>query len=172
MHDMLVRLYALPDARHHRDRMAQAGLMLRHAMTFERGIVTDWIRTHFSRGWADEVQACFARQPVSCILALRPSARPGAPADRFEILGFAAYEATARGFFGPMGTLESARGRGVGAAVCLEALHAMGAMGYGYAAIGGVGPAEFYSRVCGATPIADSSPGVYANMLDPGPPKE
>ena len=37
-------------------------------------------------------------------------------------------------------------------------------MGYGYAIIGGVGPAEFYEKVCGAFVIADSEIGVYASL--------
>jgi len=33
--------------------------------------------------------------------------------------------------------------------------------GYAYAIIGGVGPAEYYSKTVGATVIAGSSPGIY-----------
>ena len=177
MRDMLVKLYELPDAAAHRGRMAAQGLVLRHAMAYELTPVRAWVREHFSDGWADEVHACFSRQPVSCVLALEPGeamagtgtgAGAGAEArvGLKRIVGFAAYEATTRGFFGPMGTLERARGKGVGAAVCLEALWAMRSMGYGYAIIGGVGPAAFYTKVCGARLIEDSSPGVYADMLD------
>ena len=160
---MLVRLYDLPMAAGHRRRMAEQGVVLRHAMTYERSAVRGWIGRHFSEGWADETSACFARQPVSCILALdrgEAGAKPGR-----TIVGFAAYEATARGFFGPMGTATAARGRGIGAALCLEALGAMRGMGYGYAVIGGVGPAEFYAKVCGATAIEGSTPGIYRDML-------
>ena len=38
-------------------------------------------------------------------------------------------------------------------------------MGYVYGIIGGVGPAEFYAKAVGATLIADSSPGIYADGL-------
>jgi hypothetical protein len=37
--------------------------------------------------------------------------------------------------------------------------------GYGYAAIGGVGPIEFYEKAVGATVIPDSTPGVYSGLL-------
>ena len=37
-------------------------------------------------------------------------------------------------------------------------------MGYAYAIIGGVGPAEFYAKVCGATVIEGSDPGVYGHL--------
>lgn len=166
MHDMLVKLYELPDASIHRAKMAERGVVLRAARAYELGPVRRWITEHFAEGWADEVQACFARQPVTCILALRDSEREGAPADRKRIVGFAGYESTARGFFGPMGTAESERGQGVGAAVLLEALHAMRAMGYAYGIVGGVGPAEFYAKVCGATVIPDSGHSMYSDLLD------
>jgi hypothetical protein len=36
--------------------------------------------------------------------------------------------------------------------------------GYGYAVIGGVGPAEFYEKVCGATIIPGSERSVYGEL--------
>ena len=42
---------------------------------------------------------------------------------------------------------------------CLEAMYEMG---YAYAIIGGVGEARaFYEKVCAATVIAGSEPGIY-----------
>jgi hypothetical protein len=38
--------------------------------------------------------------------------------------------------------------------------------GYGYAIIGGVGPADYYSKAVGAVPIDGSEPGVYRGLLD------
>jgi len=38
-------------------------------------------------------------------------------------------------------------------------------MGYAYGIIGGVGPAEFYRKACGAVPVDGSSPGIYRDML-------
>jgi hypothetical protein len=37
--------------------------------------------------------------------------------------------------------------------------------GYGYAIIGGVGPADFYVKTVGATPIEGSEPGIYRGLL-------
>ena len=37
--------------------------------------------------------------------------------------------------------------------------------GYGYAIIGGVGPAEFYAKTVGAIPIEGSEPGIYRGLL-------
>jgi GNAT superfamily N-acetyltransferase len=97
----------------------------------------------------------FCWDGLSCFIA----------ADAHALLGFGVYDATMRGFFGPTGVTENARGRGVGKALLLACLHDMAAQGYGYAVIGGVGPAEFYAQAVGATVIPESSPGVYAGML-------
>ena len=83
------------------------------------------------------------------------------------MIGFASYDATRLGFFGPTGVSEVTRGRGTGGAVLMACLHDMYAKGYGYGIIGGVGPAEFYTKISGATLIPDSSPGIYGGMLRP-----
>jgi hypothetical protein len=41
----------------------------------------------------------------------------------------------------------------------------MKSQGYGYAIIGGVGPAEFYAKTVGAIAIEGSEPGVYRGLL-------
>ena len=38
-------------------------------------------------------------------------------------------------------------------------------MGYAYAIIGGVGPAGFYEKVCGAFVIPGSEVGVYGSLF-------
>ena len=64
-----------------------------------------------------------------------------------------------------MGVAKSMREKGVGTALLLAAMHAMFEMGYVYGIIGGVGPVEFYRRTVGAIEIADSTPGIYTNIL-------
>ena len=61
--------------------------------------------------------------------------------------------------------IESERGRGVGKALLLSGLIGLRDLGYAYGIIGGVGPAEFYTRAVGAIPIPGSTPGVYADPL-------
>jgi hypothetical protein len=39
-------------------------------------------------------------------------------------------------------------------------------MGYAYAIIGGVGPAEFYAKVCGARTIEGSERSVYGELYE------
>lgn len=153
--DLLVRLYALDPKPELDARLAKAGVTVRRGLAAELGIVTDWITKKFGVGWASETMVAFAHQPASCFLATRGG----------KLIGFACYDAVARGFFGPTGVDETARGGGVGHALLLACLLDMRAQGYGYAAIGDVGPVDFYARAVGATPIADSTPGVFAGLL-------
>ena len=157
MHDMLVRLYALPDLDEAMAACAARGVAIRRALAPERPAVVDWVRAHFASS-AAEVETAFAQVPASCFIAVRDSI----------MLGFACYDVTCPNYFGPEGVAAGERGRGIGRALLLAALHAQRAQGYAYAIIGGVGPAEFYARTVGAVAIAGSTPGIYAGMLPQG----
>jgi GNAT superfamily N-acetyltransferase len=153
--DMLVKLYDLaPDPALDRT-MADQRINLRRALVPELTAICDWIRPRFGAGWADETTAAILRQPVTCWLAHEDE----------TLLGFACHEATMKGFFGPTGVDESARGKGIGHALLLRALLDMRDQGYGYAIIGGAGPTDFYRRSVGAIEIEGSSPGIYRGML-------
>ena len=158
MHDMLVRLYDLPDETSRVMALRGAGIEVRRALAPERHVVVSWVRQQFGDGWASECEVGFARQPISCFRAQRGQ----------EVLGFACYDTTAKAFFGPTGVLERERRQGIGTALLLVTLRAMAAEGYAYAIIGGVGPADFYAKAVGAVPIASSTPGIYANLLRGG----
>ncbi len=149
MTDMLVKLYELPPYK------VPEGADLRRALAPEKHIVVNWVRRHFSDYWASECEVSFARTPISCFVAVVDG----------KLAGFACYDATCKAFFGPTGVDEDMRGRGLGKALLLACLHAMWHEGYGYAIIGGIGPAEFYSKAVGATIIENSTPGIYSGML-------
>ncbi|HKY51678.1 MAG TPA: GNAT family N-acetyltransferase [Candidatus Limnocylindria bacterium] len=153
--DMLVPLYDLPDASARIEALRAGGIEVRRALAPERHVVVGWVREQFGEAWASECEVSFGRLPISCFRAQRGQ----------EILGFACYDATAKGFFGPTGVLESERAGGIGTALLLLALQAMAAEGYAYAIIGGVGPAGFYQKTVGAVPIAGSTPGIYTHLL-------
>ncbi len=161
MPDMLAKLYTLPPVAPLVEQLAADGITVRRALAPEMKVVVDWVRHMFDRGaWADECAVSFARQPVSCWIAVAN----GVP------VAFACYDATYRNFFGPTGVDPQFRGRRIGQALLLAALHDMAAQGYAYAIIGAVGPAEFYRKTVGAVMIEDSAPGIYAGMLRSTPP--
>ena len=153
MADMLVRLYALPDADAAVAHAAKHGVKIRRPEPSERGRVVDWVRTTFTEGWAAECEIAFSSGPPACWIAVRDPA----------LLGFACHDCTRRNFFGPAGVAPAARGLGVGAALTLATLASMRDAGYAYAIIGGVGPEAFYAKVAGAMPIEGSTPGIYAS---------
>lgn len=154
MPDLLVPLYKLPPREQGEGRLSD-GVLIRRANTFEMTRVSAFIETHFSRSWADETAATFARQPVTSFIAIE---------DR-TVIGFAAFESTRRAFFGPTGVAEAHRGRGIGKALLIASLWGLWDLGYAYGIIGSAGPVTFYEKAVGAIVIPDSSPGIYSDLL-------
>lgn len=157
MQDMLVRLYDLPPLADALTVVARHDVAVRRALAPEKSAVCAWVAANFAAS-GNEVETTFARLPITCFIALRDD----------RLLGFACYDATCPNFFGPEGVYAAERGRGIGRALLLSALHAQKAQGYAYAIIGGVGPAAFYAATVGATPIDGSTPGIYAGLLPRG----
>jgi predicted N-acetyltransferase YhbS len=158
--DLLVNLYS----RRIVDLAARVGAVegtIRVALPPELHIVQRWVRENFSEYWVSEVTAAMAHQPPGCLIAIVDG----------ELVGFACYDATSRGFFGPTGVAEGQRGKGIGLALLFHTLMAMKAQGYAYAIIGSVGPQEFYVSAAGAVPIAGDREDVYQGLLrvTPGP---
>jgi predicted N-acetyltransferase YhbS len=156
MPDMLVSLLNLPNNDDDLRALREQGINIRRAQPFELSIVRRFVTGQFGESWADEVMTAFTHQPVTCFVATMDK----------KVIGFAAYECTRRDFFGPTGVSEEFRSKAIGKALFLASLRAMLEMGYAYAIIGGVGPAEFYTKVAGATVIPDSTPGVYVDLLE------
>ena len=159
MPDLLVNLLNLPGLDPVVQPLANQGITIRRARTFELSLVRSFIEDNFTRAWADEVSIGFANKPVSVYVATHSGL----------IVGFAAYECTARGFFGPEGVGDSFTHRGVGKALLLASLWGLRELGYVYGIIGRAGPIEFYTETVGAVPIADSDPGIYVDLLKPEP---
>jgi hypothetical protein len=113
------------------------------------------VAENFSNAWADEMSVGFARQPISVYVAT---------IDR-ELAGFAAYECTRLGFFGPTGVSKAPQGKGIVKALLMASLWSLREMGYVYAIIGAAGPVRFYQKSVGAIIIPDSEPGIYTDML-------
>lgn len=154
MSDLLVRLYDLPDVAA-TARVAAAGIVIRRALPPERETILDWVRVNFSSAWASEAALGMSQLPVTVWVAVKDD----------TLLGFACHDTTAKGFFGPTGVTEQARGQGIGEALLLATLNGMREAGYGYAVIGDPGPVAFYRKRLDALEIPKSEPGVYRCML-------
>lgn len=132
------------------------GFRIKRPMAPERRTVVDWVETHFGERWASEVEMAFSGHPITCFVAMDPDN---------AVRGFACYDTSFRGLFGPTGVEEGFRGKGIGTALLFRTLCAMGEMGYAYAIIGYSGADEYYQKAVGAIPIPESEPGPYRDWI-------
>jgi hypothetical protein len=157
--DMLVKLYEIPDAWGFIAAQERLGITIRKPLGTEKIRVVEWVRSEFGEPWSAETEQTFSNRPLSSFIAVKKTGEGN------QMIGFACYDATALGIFGPTGVMESERGRGTGKALLLACLLDMKLKGYGYAVIGWVGPAEFYAKAVGAVVIPGSEPSIWKTWL-------
>ena len=153
---MLVRLYDMPKAGN--DCLQKDGVTIKRALALDKSKILDFVRKNFDEGWVYECERAIFNDPVSCYIAVKDE----------ELIGFACYDATAKGVFGPTGIKESARGKGIGEALLHACLNSMREKGYAYAIIGWVSDTiQFYQKAAGAEVIQGSSPetSIYKNLI-------
>ena len=153
--DMLIKLYDMEFNSTLGNMLSPEDVIIRKPIGPDRSSILSWAKLHFPQSWLDEIQRGLGNQPSSCFIAQRGS----------SLLGIACYDATALGFFGPLGVIEKAQGFGIGRSLTLASLMDMRLKGYGYAVVGMAGVEEFYRKVAGAVEIPDSSPGIYRSTL-------
>ena len=160
MPDMLVKLFDMPKIDLD-ERMKTEGIVIKRAMALDKARVVEYVnRVFFDNcdGWAWECEKAIFNNPSSCYIAVEGK----------EIVGFACYDSSALGFFGPTGVTPQMRGKKIGQALLGKCLDSMKEKGYGYAIIGYVTDAvPFYEKACGATVIEGATPNksVYSNLL-------
>lgn len=165
MPDMLVKLYNIQQDHDLLNALQTKGIEIKRALAPDRIKILRFIEANADQHWSEEskdawmseCETALSNNPPSCFLAVRQHA----------IIGFACYNATAKGFFGPTGVLMDHQKMGIGKALLLTALLAMWDEGYGYAIIGWASDESigFYQKTIDAQVIPDSSPGVYSRMV-------
>ncbi len=177
--DMLVKLYEIDP---HKTQLQISGIeekhniIIRRAMAYEKETAIEFVRKNFTKtwiGWPSECDVAFSNCPPSCLIATCSVAKVESQDKTFgrKIVGFACYDTTCRGFFGPSGVAKAYRRKGIGACLLVSALTTMRQEGYGYAIIGGPDNQEqwdFYGKTVGAIMIEGSEDSVYRDMLDKG----
>jgi predicted N-acetyltransferase YhbS len=159
MADMLVKLYAIDYTSN--DALKSESIFVKKACIVDKSRILDFIKDNFEdeAAWIHECEYALFNNPPSCYVAVCNK----------EIVGFSCYDATAKGFFGPMGVRKDFRKKGVGRELLLRALYSMKESGYAYAIIGW--PAEsatgFYKNSVNAIEITDSPPSksIYKNSV-------
>lgn len=114
-------------------------IVIRRAGDGDKISLSEWITENF-KGWESEVAASFKNKPASIFIAL----------ENEKIIAFSAYENNniGTGWFGPMGTTDACRGKGIGGILLKQCLKEMKHLGYKSAIIPWVGPIPFYMHYC------------------------
>ena len=151
--DMIVNLYQIPN-------YVENNIVIKRAYYADKDELFEFIKKEFpdKKGWVNETEYGLNQNPIQVYVALIKN----------KIVGFACYDCTAKGYFGPLGVMEKHRKQGIGKQLLLKTLNTMKEMGYGYAIIGWVdGPDEFYFKVANAIYIPNSHPSktIYSNKL-------
>lgn len=151
--DMLVNLSTLPvpDG-------CPPTVQIKRAYPGDKAVILEFIRTHFQENWMHEAEYALMQNPPACFVAT----------ENGRLIGFACYDASAKGFFGPIGVAAEGRGRHIGTALLCKTLEAMRWAGYGYAVIGWVdGPEAFYEKAVNAFRIPGGEPenSVYSRYI-------
>lgn len=150
--DMIVGLYRLPGFD------LAPNVKIKRAFVGDKQKILAFVEENFGKGWLGETEHALMQEVSKCFIAT----------ENGTILGFSCFDATARGYFGPIGVAPASRGKNVGAALLISTLNAMREYGYGYAVIGWVKDAEmFYRKTVGAEWIKGGNPEntVYSNMV-------
>jgi len=158
MADMLVKLY---DIDVNKNVLRDNDIAIKKASVTDKDVLLNFVKENFadSPSWVHECEYALFNKPVSCYIAVKQK----------MLIGFSCYDATGKGFFGPIGVKKEYRKNGVGAALLLKTLQAMKEQDYGYAIIGWVNKEAipFYKKQVNATIIKNSTPdkSIYKNKI-------
>ena len=159
MSDLLVKLYVIDYA--FNESLAEDGIFLKRASIINKKAILDFVKESFpgSPTWGNECECALMSCPSTCWIAVKD----------MQVIGFACFDATAKGFFGPTGVREDMRGKGIGKELLLRALYSLKESGYAYAIIGWSSEESlvFYKKTVQAIEIEDSPPGksIYHNCI-------
>ena len=152
---MLIKLYELEDDWRFLSKQQALGIGIRKPIGPEKHGIIAWVADQFGAGWASETDVALSNKPTTCFVAAKDA----------KIVGFACYDATALGFFGPIGVAKSHRRKGTGTALMNACLLDMKLKGYGYAIVGAIKDKNYYKKAVGAIEIPDSAPGIYHSQI-------
>lgn len=132
--------------------LARMGVTVRALTPDDEGPLHEWLQRTWGPNWAFEGMLALRRPRPSGVVAVQHG----------RIVGFAVFDSTRPGWFGPMGVEPGLQGGGIGVELCAQALQAMAERGYPEAQIAWAGPRCFYARKLGAVISR-----VFARMVKP-----
>lgn len=155
--DMIVNLKDIPKISCEEE-FNNNGIKIKRAFPGDKRRILDFVKENFNEGWIYEAEHAILSDVPKCFIATCDG----------KVVGFACFDSSAKGFFGPIGVDPSMRGKKIGEALLIRTLNAMKEYGYWYAIIGWVSDAEkFYRKTVGAEFIQNGTPenSVYSNMV-------
>jgi|SRR5690554_645650 len=157
MADLIVNLYEKDFINDNQVKLKNEKIKIKRLLSPNADSLVNFVSKHFTSGWASEVKAAAYKSNPSCFVATHQG----------EIIGFACYDATAKGYFGPTGVNSDYRGNNIGQVLFLTTLEAMKEAGYGYVIIGSVGKSVkgFYSKYVTVQEI-DIKPDLYSRLIN------
>lgn len=157
MADLIVNLYEKDYLNDVDVKLRNDEIKIKRLLSPNADNLVEFVKTHFSEGWASEVKAGSYKEHPTCFVATHND----------KIIGFACYDATAKGYFGPTGVDPNYRGNNVGQVLLLNTLEAMKHAGYGYAVIGGVNERVrgFYAKYVNFQ-VFDVKPDLYNRLIN------
>ena len=156
---MLIKLYDMDFPAllsKYKDMMDKENIRMFRPSAPNKFMLEEWVTKNFGEAWASEFSISISSNLATSYIAVHDN----------KPVGFACYDCIAKDMFGPTGVLEQYRGKGIGAALLINVLHAMYMDGYVYTVIGSTGPVEFYTKVAGAIIIEENSSGNYNNVIN------
>ena len=156
MKDLFVNLYEKDYLNEIKLKLKNEEVKIKRLLSPNSDNLIDFVTSHFNSQWASEVKAGAYKENPTCFIATHEN----------EIVGFACYDATAKGYFGPTGVNKNYRGQNIGQLLLLTTLNSMKEAGYGYAVIGSVGKdvVPFYSKYLNVIE-SNSKPNIYSRMI-------
>jgi len=146
--DFLVNLYDM-GKKDMGSKLKDNGVVVCRALSPDKDKVINFMRENYSEGWYSESSNAFTNNPISAYIAVKDH----------EIVGVSCYDATAKGYFGPIGVKPGLKGAGIGQALLYATLDGMREAGYGYAIIGWMDHAlSFYEACLKGSIIPESEP--------------
>lgn len=155
--DMIVNLNNLPENTWDKE-FQDNKIKIKRAFPGDKAKILAFVKDNFSESWIYEAEHAILSDVPKCFIATVDG----------KVIGFACFDSSAKGFFGPIGVDPSMRGKKIGEALLIRTLNAMKEYGYWYAIIGWVSDAEnFYRKTVGAEFIQNGTPenSVYSNLI-------
>lgn len=118
------------------------GFKIRRLQPNDRIAFSDWLLRTWGPAWQAEGLLTLKRDPITCFVAEYNG----------RICAFAAYGVTSFPYsFGPTGTEEALRGKGLGRVLFYRCMQDLKEHGHNFAEVSWVGPITFYAKVANAT---------------------